>query len=148
MSKNKPSTRKMLERSQCSQQSRKFWTTTIVWWQPREPQGRHIYTNYTSIKIKKLFTLLKPRLQWGDKTTTRRCIISDPTNNYYNTQQTICYGSPSVAWQQQMKRLKNIQYEKCTKNIKLYHNTKSTLHKILSPHSDRHHKQKSLKRIL
>ena len=50
----------------------------------------------TTINNEKPFKLTKPRLQWADVTTTRRYIISDPSNNFYEFQQTICNGDPSI----------------------------------------------------
>ena len=94
------------------------------------------------------FELPRPWLQWADVTTARHYITSDPANNYYDTQHIILLETHLLFGSNRWKKQNLIHIKKRTYYIKRYPNTNSTLHKTLTPRSDRYHKQKSLKRIL
>ena len=119
---DKPSSRKMLEWSQCSKQTQTHQPGVFSRQSQRCARTRKLDPRRTFINSQKPFKLKKPRVQWADYTSVTQYVISDPPTIVYHSHQTLNTGTPSVVWQQQMKKA----YIRRNNNMHMIHKTLPT----------------------
>ena len=101
---DKPSSRKLLEWSQCSKWTQTVQTGVSSRQSKRWARPRKLDPFRTFIISQKPFKLKKPRLQWADYTSVRQYVESDPPTIVYHSHQKLNTGIPSVVWHQQMEK--------------------------------------------